>query len=327
MRQLTFATQPSFEKFARKSRREEFLSTMQAVLPWAELEARIAPHDPKAGKGRHPVGLSVMLRIYFLQHWFALSDPGAEDALYESPVLRGFAGIDLGRAPASDETTILNFCHLLEAHDLCGEMLDVVNHHLASKGLRISTGTIVDATIIAAPSSTKNQKKERDPELHQTKKGNQYYFGAKAHIGVDSNSGMVHSVCTSAASVHDKHMLADLLHGDEKKVWGDGGYQGQTEVIREAAPAAQDMTCRRVKKNKDEVDEAKKKKNRTKSRVRAKVEWPFRVLKRVFGYTKVRYRGLVKNHHWHLAAFALVNVYQHRKRLLKSLPALAPCGA
>lgn len=185
MRQLTFATQPSFEKYARKSRREEFLTTMEAVVPWAALEARIAPHYPKAGKGRQPVGLSVMLRIYFLQHWFALSDPGAEDALYESPVLRGFCGIDLGRAPAPDETTILNFRHLLEANDLCSELLDAVNHHLISKGLRIATGTIVDATIIAAPSSTKNARKERDPQMHQTKKGNQYYFGAKAHIGMD----------------------------------------------------------------------------------------------------------------------------------------------
>ena len=327
MRQLTFATQPSFEKFARKSRREEFLSAMQAVVPWSELEARIAPHYPRAGKGRQPVGLSVMLRIYFLQHWFALSDPGAEDALYESPVLRGLAGIDLGRAPVPDETTILNFRHLLEAHDLCGEILDVVNHHLASKGLRISTGTIVDATIIAAPSSTKNTNKQRDPEMHQTRKGNPWYFGAKAHIGVDSKSGLVHSVCTSAASVSDVHMLPDLLHGEEKKVWGDGGYQGQAEVIREAAPAAQDMTCRRVKNRKGEANEEVKKRNRTKSRVRAKVEWPFRILKRVFGYTKVRYRGLVKNQHWHLAAFALVNVYQHRKRLLKALTTMAPCRA
>src|ERR1017187_7819375 len=314
MRQLTFATQPSFEKYARKSRREEFLSTMQAVMPWAELEVRITPHYPKAGKGRQPVGLSVMLRIYFLQHWFALSDPGAEDALYESPVLRGFCGIDLGRAPVPDETTILNFRHLLEARDLCGEMLDVVNLHLALKGLRISTGTIVDATIIAAPSSTKNEKKERDPAMHQTKKGNQYYFGAKAHIGVDSKEGVVHSVCTSAASVHDKHMLPDLLHGEEKKVWGDSGYQGQTKAIHEAAPKAQDMTNRRGQ-TKQGVDEEQKRKNRTKSRVRAKVEWPFRILKRIFGYTRVRYRGIVKNHHWHLTAFALVNLYQHRKRL------------
>jgi IS5 family transposase len=311
MRQITFACQPSFEKYARKSRREEFLNMMEAIVPWTELEALVAPHYAKAGKGRQPVGLSIMLRIYFLQHWFNL----AEDALYESAALRGFAGIDLGRAAAPDETTILNFRHLLEAHDLCGKILDAVNLYLASKGIRISTGTIVDATIIAAPSSTKNNKKARDPEMHQTRKGNQYYFGAKAHIGVDSKEGIVHSICTSAASVHDKHMLPDLLHGEEKKVWGDAGYQGQTKVIREAAPKAQDMTNRRVK-TKAGVDEEQKRKNRTKSRVRAKVEWPFRILKRVFGYTKVRYRGMVKNHHWHLAAFALVNLYQHRKRLV-----------
>jgi len=315
MRQITFACQPSFEKFARKSRREQFLNTMETVVPWSELEALIEPHYPKAGGGRRPVGLGIMLRVYFLQHWFNLSDPGAEDALYESPVLRGFAGVDLGLAAPPDETTILNFRHLLEAHDLCGKILDVVNLYLDRKGIRISTGTIVDATIIPAPSSTKNENKERDPEMHQTKKGNQYYFGAKAHIGVDSKEGVVHSVCTSAASVSDIHMLPDLLHGEEKKVWGDAGYQGQTEAIHEAAPKAQDMTSRRVK-TKQGVDEEQKRKNRTKARVRAKVEWPFRILKRVFGYTKVRYRGIEKNHHWHLTAFALVNLYQHRKRLV-----------
>ena len=323
MRQITFAYQPSFEKYARPSRREQFLQAMESVVPWSELEALIEPYYPKAGNGRQPVGLSIMLRIYFLQHWFNLSDPGAEDALYDSPALRGFAGVDLGRAAAPDESTILSFRHLLEQHDLCGKILDAVNLYLDRKGIRISTGTIVDATIIAAPSSTKNSKKERDPQMHQTKKGNQYYFGAKAHIGVDSKEGVVHSVCTSAASVHDKHMLPDLLHGNEKKVWGDAGYQGQTEKIHEAAPQAQDMTNRRVK-TKQGVDEDEKRKNRTKSRVRAKVEWPFRILKRVFGYTKVRYRGILKNHHWHLAAFALVNLYQHRKRLI---PQLAPLGA
>jgi transposase, IS5 family len=193
--------------------------------------------------------------------------------------------------------------------------LDTVNHYLASKGLRISTGTIVDATIIAAPSSTKNGKGERDPEMHQTRKGNQWFFGAKAHIGVDSKEAIVHSVCTSAASVSDVHMLPDLLHGAEKKVWGDAGYQGQAEAIHAAAPEAQDMTSRRTKR-KDSVDEVERRKNRTKARVRSKVEWPFRILKRVFGYTKVRYRGLKKNHEWLLAAFALVNLYQHRNRLV-----------
>jgi len=190
-----------------------------------------------------------------------------------------------------------------------------VNHYLGSKGLRISTGTIVDATIIAAPSSTKNGKKERDPEMHQTRKGNQWYFGAKAHIGVDSKSGIVHSVCTSAASVSDVHMLPDLLHGDEKKVWGDAGYQGQTAAIHAFAPSAQDMTSRRAK-YKGGVDEVERRKNRTKARVRSKVEWPFCILKRIVGFTKVRYRGLKKNHEWLLAAFALVNLYQNRKRLV-----------
>jgi IS5 family transposase len=218
-----------------------------------------------------------------------LSDPAAEDALYESPILRRFVGIDLGRAPAPDETTILNFRHLLEEHELCGEMLDTVNHYLDSRGIRITTGTIVDATIIHAPSSTKNEKKERDPAMHQIKKGNQWYFGMKAHIGVDSNEGIVHSVCSTAASVSDVHMLPELLHGDEKKVWSDAGYQGQTEAIHAAAPHAQDMTSRRVKTEAG-VDEQEKRKNHTKAWVRAKVEWPFRIVKRVFGFTKVRYR-------------------------------------
>ncbi len=292
---------------------------MESVVPWRELEGLIEPYYPKAGNGRQPVGLSIMLRVYFLQQWFSLSDPGAEDALYESSVLRRFAGVDLGRAAAPDETTILRFRRLLETHELCGQILDTVNHYLASKGLRISTGTIVDATIIAAPSSTKNSKQERDPEMHQVRKGNQWYFGAKAHIGVDSKEVIVHSVCTSAAAVSDVHMLPDLLHGGERKVWGDAGYQGQTEVIHAAAPQAQDMTSRRAK-YKDCVDENQRRKNRTKARVRSRVEWPFRILKRVFGFTKVRYRGLKKNHEWLLTAFALVNLYQHRKRL-------APLGA
>jgi IS5 family transposase len=327
MKQLTLAHQAEFQRYSKKTRREQFLEEMDAVMPWAELFALIAPHYSKGEVGRKPVGLEIMLRVYFLQQWFALSDPAVEDALYESAVLRRFAGIDLGRAPAPDETTILNFRHLLEEHDLCGEMLDAVNLYLASRGIRITTGTIVDATIIHAPSSTKNEKKERDPEMHQTKKGNQWYFGMKAHIGVDSKEGTVHSMCTSAASVSDVHMLPDLLHGDETKVWGDGGYQGQTEVIREAAPAAQDMTNRRAKNNKGEVNEIEKRKNRNKSRVRAKVEWPFRVLKRVFGFTKVRYRGLKKNHEWLCAAFASINIYQHRRRLARINLRLAPHGA
>src|SRR5271170_6749164 len=311
MRQMSLAQQAEFQRFAKKSRREQFLEEMDVVMPWRELLALIEPHYPKGETGRPPLGLSIMLRVYFVQHWFALSDPAAEDALYDSAALRRFVGIDLGRAPAPDETTILNFRHLLEAHDLCGQMLDTVNLYLASRGIRITTGTIVDATIIHAPSSTKNERKQRDPEMHQTRKGNQWYFGMKAHIGVDSKRGVVHSVCSTAASVSDIHMLPELLHGDERKVWGDAGYQGQTVEIHEAAPAAQDMTSRRVK-SKAGVDEVEKRKNRTKARVRAKVEWPFRVLKRVFGFTKVRYRGLKKNHEWLCAGFTLVNLCQNR---------------
>ena len=314
MRQQTLASQAGFERYARKTRREQFLEEMERVVPWAELEKLVRPHYPKGENGRPPVGLSIMLRIHFLQQWFNLSDPGAEDALYESAVLRRFAGVDLGRAPAPDETTILKFRHLLEAHGLGGAMLDAVNRHLESRGIRIATGTIVDATIIHAPSSTKNAGGERDPEMHQTKKGNQWYFGMKAHIGVDAKHGIVHSVCTTAASVADVHMLPDLLHGEERKVWGDGGYQGQAEEIRQAAPHAQDMTSRRTRYQ-DGIDELQRSRNRSKSRVRAKVEHPFRILKRVFGFEKTRYRGLSKNHNRLCACFALVNLYLHRKRL------------
>ena len=312
--QQTLASQTSFSKYGRNSKRELFLDQMNQVVPWSDLLALVEPVYPKAGNGRQPVGLAIMLRTYFLQQWFGFSDPGMEEAFYDSPVLQRFAGVDLGVAAAPDETTILRFRHLLEQHELCGEMLMTVNRYLETKGIRISTGTIVDATIIHAPSSTKNSSGQRDPEMHQTKKGNQWYFGMKAHIGVDSKQTVVHTVIASAASVADSQMLPDLLHGDETKVWGDAGYQGQTEAIHEAAPKAQDMTSRRTK-YKNYVDEEAKRKNTTKARVRAKVEHPFRILKRVFGFTKVRYRGMKKNHEWLCAAFALVNLYQHRNRL------------
>src|SRR5208282_3138191 len=237
----TLASQAIFEKHGRKSKRELFLDHMEQVVPWRELLALVEPHYPKAGNGRQPVGLSIMLRTYFLQQWFSLSDPGMEEAFYDSPVLQRFAGVDLGVAAAPDETTILRFRHMLEQHDLCGEMLMTVNLYLESRGIRISTGTIVDATIIHAPSSTKNSSGKRDPEMHQTKKGNQWYFGLKAHIGVDSKETVVHTVITSAASVADKHMLPDLLHGDETQVWGDQAYRGQSEAIHEVAPDAQDL--------------------------------------------------------------------------------------
>ena len=319
MRQQSLAAQSGFERYGKKTRREQFLEEMDKVVPWAELEALVRPHYPKGENGRPPMGLGIMLRIHFLQQWFNLSDPAAEEALYDSAVLRRFAGVDLGRAPAPDETTILQFRHLLEKHDLGGAMLDTVNRWLDRRGIRIATGTIVDATIIHAPSSTKNAKGERDPEMHQTRKGNQWYFGMKAHVGVDSKSGIVHSVCTTAASVADKHMLAELLHGEERKVWGDGGYQGQGETIRQAAPRAQDMTSRRTR-YKNYVDQLQRAKNRVKARVRAKVEHTFRILKRVFGFEKTRYRGLSKNHQRLCVNFALVNLYLHRRWL-------APLGA
>jgi IS5 family transposase len=319
MKQQSLASQSAFEKYWRKSRRELSLDEMEKVVPWSGLEALVRPHYAKAGKGRQPVGLSIMLRTYLVQQWFNLSDPGVEEALYESAALRRFVGVDLGVAPAPDETTVLPFRHLLEKHDLGGLMLDAVNVHLEARGIRIQTGTIVDATILHAPSSIKNASGERDPEMHQTRKGNQWFFGLKAHIGVDAKQGHVHSVATSAASVADCHMLPELLHGEERKVWGDGGYHGQTEEIKEVSPKAQDMTCKRTK-FKDYVDELQKEKNRSKSSVRAKVEHPFRILKRVFGFDKVRYRGIAKNHNRLCACFALVNLYLHRKRL-------APLGA
>lgn len=225
--QQTLASQGSFEKHGRRSKQELFPDQMEQVVPWPELQALIGPHYPKAGNGRQPVGLAIMLRTYFLQQWFSLSDSGMEEAFYESPALRRFSGADLGVAPSPDETTILRFRHMLEKHGLGGEMLDTVNRYLESRGIRVTTGTIVDATVIHAPSSTKNSRGERDPQTHQTRKGRQWYFGLKAHIGVDSKETIVHSVCTSAASVADKHMLPDLLHGEERKVWGDGPYQGQ----------------------------------------------------------------------------------------------------
>lgn len=315
MQQQTFASQATFARYGRKTRRELFLDRMNEIVPWLALQALVEPHYPKAGNGRRPVGLSILLRVYFLQQWFNLSDPGAEEALYDSAALRRFAGVDLGRAPAPDETTICKFRHLLEKHELGAAMLQQVNEYLESQGIRITRGTIVDATIIHAPSSTKNAEGERDPEMHQTRKGNQWYFGLKAHIGVDSKRGIVHSLCTTAASVADASMLPDLLHGEERKVWGDAAYRGQKEVIREAAPQAQDMTCRRTR-YKNRVDEEARRKNRTKSRVRARVEHPFRILKRIFGFDKVRYRGLKKNHNRLCACFALVNLYTHRQRLV-----------
>ena len=316
MRQTTFANQSSFEKYGRKSRREEFLSVMDAVVPWRELEALIEPHYPKAGSGRQPVGLSIMLRVYFLQQWFNLSDPAVEEALYDSVAMRGFVGIDLGREPVPDETTVCRFRHLLEEHGLGRRLFEAVHRHLASQGLKVSTGTIVDATIITAPSSTKNAKKARDPDMHQTKKGNQWYFGMKAHLGIDSRTKIIHAVVATAANVADSEVLPDLLHGEETRVWGDQAYRGQTEVIKQHAPKAKDFTHRRYR-HRGIVDEVERAKNRTKSKVRAKVEHAIGVVKRVFGFVKVRHRGLEKNAHRLFVTCALANLFIARRHLLR----------
>lgn len=315
MRQQTLAMQSGFEKFARKSRRELFLGEMDKIVPWGGLVALVQPHYPNGANGRPPVGLDRMLRLYFLQQWFNLSDPGLEDALYESAALRRFAGIDLGREPVPDETTICNFRHLLERHDLGQSMLQMVNEYLAACGIKVATGTIVDATIVHAPSSTKNEQGKRDPEMHQVKKGNQWYFGMKAHVGVDSKQGIVHSAAATPANTADSKVLPELLHGKERKVWGDAAYQGQGEKIRHKAPLAQDMTSRRAR-YKQVVDQLQRQKNRTKAKVRSKVEHVFRVMKRQFGFDRVRYRGLAKNGNRMFACFALVNLYITRKRLV-----------
>ena len=261
-----------------------------------------------------------MLRVSFLQQWFNLSDPGLEEALYDSVVLRQFVGIDLGQEPVPDETTVCKFRHLLEEHKLGGAMLETVNVHLQKKGVRITTGTIVDATIIHAPSSTKNREQKRDPEMHQVKKGNQWYFGMKAHVGVDSKTKVIHSAVVTAANVADATVLPELLHGEETRVWGDQAYRGQGRVLEECAPRAQDFTCQRYR-YKDRVDEVERAKNRTKAKVRSKVEHVFAVMKLKFGFVKVRYRGIAKNANRLFATCALVNLFLARKKLLEMMAA------
>jgi len=314
-RQITLAG-TGFEKYTKTTRRAQFLAEMDRVVPWRELCARIAPMYPKAGNGRPPVGLERMLRMYFLQHWFNLSDPAVEEALYDSPTMRAFVGIDLGHEPAPDETTVCKFRHLLEEQGLGRTLFEEVARHLRAQGLTVSTGTIVDATIIAAPSSTKNATGTRDPEMHQTKKGQQWYFGMKAHLGVDSRSKLIHSVAATAANVHDSQALPWLLHGDERRVWGDSAYTGQTAALRACAPHAQDFTHRKGRRSQP-LSAAERATNRRKSRVRARVEHPIGVITRVFGFTKVCYRGLAKNTHRLVVACALANLFMARRQILR----------
>ena len=306
-----------FEKFRKKTRKEQFLGDMEMIIPWKELCEAIEPFYPNPqGAGRRPIGIDRMLRIYFLQHWFNLSDPAAEEALYDSRAMRQFVGIDLGEEAAPDETTICKFRHLMENHNLGDRLFYLVNQYLKENGLKVNRGTIVDACIINAPSSTKNKKKQRDPDMHQTKKGNQWYFGMKAHIGVDSKTKLIHSVVATPANVHDSVVLGDLLHGDESRVWGDSAYTGQGDVIANHAPQAKDFTHKKGSRYVT-LSDAERSRNRNKSKVRAKVEHIFGVMKGRFGFTKVRYKGLAKNAHHLFVSCALVNLVMAKKTLLR----------
>jgi len=301
----------------KRTRRELFLSEMDTVVPWSLLLGLIEPHYPKAGPkgGRPPMPLETMLRVYFLQNWYALSDPMAEEMLYDSEAMRRFARIELGDDRIPDETTILNFRHLLEREGLTEAIFAEVNGYLTEKGMSLRSGTLVDATIIDAPSSTKNKAKARDPEMSSTKKGNDWYFGMKAHVGVDADSGVVHSLDTTTAKVHDSQVWDELLHGEEVSVWADKGY---VSAEREAVFTSQGKVwgvMRKVSKGGKLHPEAEKI-NRIIAMVRAKVEHPFRVLKRQFGFVKTRYRGLAKNRAQLFTLFALGNLFLMRRELM-----------
>ena len=315
MKQTTLSTS-GFDRFGKTTRRAAFLAEMDRVVPWSALCSLIEPVYPKAGNGRPPVDLERMLRIYFLQNWFNLSDPAVEEALYDSLSMREFAGVDLGREGAPDETTVCKFRHLLEEHKLGKRIFEEVGRHLHTQGLKVSTGTIVDATIINAPSSTKNKDNARDPEMHQTKKGNQWYFGMKAHIGVDSKTKLIHSVVATAANEHDKHALPELLHGNERRVYGDSAYSSQHESIAQAAPKARDFTNKKGFRNRG-LTEREREKNSSKSSVRAKVEHAFLIIKRIFGFGKVSYRGMMKNGNRLFVVAALANLFMARHHLMR----------
>ena len=313
MTQLSFATLDHRNK-KKRTKREAFLADMEAVVPWALLLTLIEPYYPKAGNGRRPYPLVVMLRIYFLQQWYQLSDPGAEEALYDIQSMRAFASLELGRDAIPDETTILNFRHLLERHDLTKSMFDAVSSHLEDKGALLRGGTIMDATLIAASPSTKNKAGKRDAQMSQSKKGNQWYFGMKAHIGVDARSGLVHTAGVTTGKVHDAKVMDNLIREDDRAVFADKGYVNEKK--KRAARAA--GVCWAVKEQRKpgrQLSSSQKKRNRRHGSVRAKVEHVFRVLKCQFGYRKVRYRGIAKNGAQVFALLALANLYLSRRQL------------
>jgi IS5 family transposase len=309
----------------KQTRREVFLAEMEQVVPWKALLKLIEPFYPMAGNGRQPYPLEKMLRVHLMQNWFGLSDPAMEEALYEITPMRTFAGLSLTQ-PIPDETTILNFRHLLEEYELAPDIMSRVNAHLSRKGLMLKRGSIVDATIIAAPSSTKNADGERDPEMHQTKKGNQWFFGMKAHIGVDADSGLVHTVTTTAANEADVEQVQDLLHGKEEVVHADAGYTGaQTRVEKEGIRWEIAAKRGRIKAMKDGRDKRAIERNeKRKASIRARVEHPFRVIKRQFGLMKVRFKGLAKNTAHVITLFALSNLWMARKRLMAMRAPLRP---
>ncbi len=324
MKQMSLS-ESGFERKTKRTRKREFLDEMNLVVPWAELVSLIAPHAAQPGVkgGRPPFAVATMLRIHFLQQWFNLSDPAMEEALYDTPMFREFAGLDVGEDHLPDESTILRFRHMLETHNLSIQILATVNATLTAKGLLLKQGTVVDATLIAAPSSTKNSSGERDPEMHQTKKGNQWHFGMKAHAGVDADSGLVHTVTATAANAHDITQASELLHGQETDVFADSGYRGvdKREEVQAKHPdvnwhIAMMPGKRRALKKDTPMGAILDKLEKTKASIRAKVEHPFRVIKRQFGYVKVKYRGLTKNTANLMTLFALSNIWMVRKRLL-----------
>jgi len=309
MKQMTLAAAKGFEVHGRATRKAEFLARMEALVPWAEFCALIEPYYPKAGGGRPPRGMERMLRMYCIAIWFNLGDEACEDALYDIAAFRDFCGIDLGRERVPDATTLLNFRHLLEEHRIGAVLFAKIGELLLANGMKLSGGTIVDATLIAAPPSTKNAAGERDPEMHQSKKGNQWHFGMKLHIGVDSQSGLIHSASITAGNVHDSQELPNLLHGGETRLYGDSAYRGdkQRKQLKDIAPRAKDFTNKRAYRSRP-LTEADKETNRRKSSVRSKVEHPFLTLKRIWGFAKVRYRGLAKNANRAFAMLALINL-------------------
>lgn len=320
MNQITLGLGP----LHKKTRKEVFLDEMNKVVPWAALVALIQPHARGAHQalgGRPPFAVETMLRIHCLQLWWNLSDPAMEEELHERPLYRRFAGLD-GAARLPDESTILRFRHLLEKHQLAPQVLATINAGLAQQGLMLKTGTVVDATIIAAPSSTKNAGGERDPEMHQTKKGNQWHFGMKAHIGVDAHSGLVHSVIGTPANVNDVTQAAGLLHGQESDAWGDAGYQGVAKRDElQDTPTRWHVAMRPGQRRRldpaRELHRLLERAEKLKASIRAKVEHPFRLIKQQFGYAKVRYRGLAKNTARLTMLFALGNVWMARRRLME----------